>query len=496
MAGRHDSRRRARRRRGTSRWLPVVLVLALLSGGVAVHLDAWERFWDWQRPDPLTEPEEVPPPVGVALPEYAEPTAVADVVPASGSGDVDPSRVRAALAGGLRDKDLGKHVVAMVGDLSGEGPDFRSGTGRLLPASMTKLLTAVAALEAVGPEHTFATRVVAGASPRRLVLVGGGDPYLASKPPSAPDAETAFPERADVVTLARRTAAALAQELGPRATVRLAYDDSLFMGPDDNPRWWRADYVPDDIVAPISALWVDRGRDPDGSGFADDPAQVAAATFARALAARGVTVVGRPTPGRALPDATEVARVESAPLGDIVERLLDVSDNEAAEVVGHHVGLAVSNAGSFEAGAAGVLQTIRSLGVPARGDAVHDGSGLSRFNRVSPATFVEVLRVAASDEQPDLRAVLSGLPVAGFTGSLTYRFADGAPQGRGAVRAKTGTLTGVHALAGVVTDRSGNTMVFVLAADRVKESASLDARQALDRLAADLAACRCSRPGG
>lgn len=496
MAARRGPRQGARVRRGASLWLPVVLVLVLLAGGAAVHLDAWERFWDWRRPDPLTEPEQVPPPAGVELPEYAEPAAVADVVPAPASGDVDPDRVRAALAEGLRDQDLGRHVVAMVGDLSGEGRDFRSGTGRLLPASMTKILTAAAALEAVGPEHTFATRVVAGANPRRLVLVGGGDPYLASKPLGAADAATTFPERADVVTLARRTAAGLARELGRRATVRLAYDDSLFMGPDDNPRWWRADYVPDDIVAPISALWVDRGRDPDGSGYADDPAQVAADTFARALAARGVTVVGRPTPGRAMPDATEVARVESAPLADIVERLLEVSDNEAAEVVGHHVGLAVSNAGSFEAGAAGVLQTLRSLGVPARGDVVHDGSGLSRFNRVSPATFLEVLRTAASEEQADLRAVLSGLPVAGFTGSLTYRFADGAPAGRGSVRAKTGTLTGVHALAGVVTDRGGNTMVFVLAADRVKESASLDARQALDQLAADLAACRCSRPGG
>jgi D-alanyl-D-alanine carboxypeptidase/D-alanyl-D-alanine-endopeptidase (penicillin-binding protein 4) len=87
------------------------------------------------------------------------------------------------------------------------------------------------------------------------------------------------------------------------------------------------------------------------------------------------------------------------------------------------------------------------------------------------------------------------MPVAGFTGSLAYRFADGvAGEGdaRGVVRAKTGTLTGVHALAGVVTDRDGNTMAFVIAADRVRLLDNLDARVAVDDLAADLAACRCS----
>ncbi len=77
-----------------------------------------------------------------------------------------------------------------------------------------------------------------------------------------------------------------------------------------------------------------------------------------------------------------------------------------------------------------------------------------------------------------------GLPVAGFTGSLETRFEDAAPQGRGRVRAKTGTLTGVSALAGVATDLDGNPMVFVLMADRVALEDTLDAREALDALAA------------
>jgi D-alanyl-D-alanine carboxypeptidase/D-alanyl-D-alanine-endopeptidase (penicillin-binding protein 4) len=84
------------------------------------------------------------------------------------------------------------------------------------------------------------------------------------------------------------------------------------------------------------------------------------------------------------------------------------------------------------------------------------------------------------------------MPVAGFTGSLTYRFAEGPPVARGLVRAKTGTLTGVHALAGIAVGRDGVPMAFVLGADRSPPDARYDAQEALDRAAAALAACRCS----
>jgi D-alanyl-D-alanine carboxypeptidase/D-alanyl-D-alanine-endopeptidase (penicillin-binding protein 4) len=124
---------------------------------------------------------------------------------------------------------------------------------------------------------------------------------------------------------------------------------------------------------------------------------------------------------------------------------------------------------------------------------VYDGSGLSRQDRLAPATLTAVLRLAAGDDHPELRAVITGLPVAGFSGSLEQRFEDGAPEGRGRVRAKTGTLTGVSALAGVATDLDGHPMVFVLMADRVALPDTLTAREALDALAAGLGACHCGR---
>ena len=102
-----------------------------------------------------------------------------------------------------------------------------------------------------------------------------------------------------------------------------------------------------------------------------------------------------------------------------------------------------------------------------------------------------MVRLAASAEHPELRSVLTGLPVAGFTGSLTYRFDKGPAEAKGRVRAKTGTLTGVHGLAGVADDASGARMVFVLVADRVRLLKNLEAQTLIDRVAGALGACRC-----
>ena len=137
--------------------------------------------------------------------------------------------------------------------------------------------------------------------------------------------------------------------------------------------------------------------------------------------------------------------------------------------------------------------SLEDLGVPLAGVVLHDGSGLSRAGRLTGAALVAVLQAAADADRPELRPLLTGLPVGGFTGSLATRF-DTAPRaGVGRVRAKTGTLTGVRALAGVATDRAGTAMAFVLSADRIRYNDTLEAEQDLDELAGALGACRCSR---
>jgi len=187
--------------------------------------------------------------------------------------------------------------------------------------------------------------------------------------------------------------------------------------------------------------------------------------------------------------AIPVASVRSATVARIVEEMLVRSDNEAAEVLSRQVARAEGRPASFAGGASAVRAVLDRLGIDTAGDRIYDGSGLSREDRLSPGTLLAVLEAASDADRPHLRTVVAGLPVAGFTGSLTYRFDEGDPQGLGTVRAKTGTLTGVHGLAGVATSRDGAVMAFAFVADRAGPTA--EAETALDDLAARLAGCGC-----
>jgi D-alanyl-D-alanine carboxypeptidase/D-alanyl-D-alanine-endopeptidase (penicillin-binding protein 4) len=465
------------------RALAVLVVLALIAGGVAAwRLDLLDRSFDIDA-GRMPEPPVVAPPPGLDLPPVEVPDSVAE--PLSERPRLDPGAVRRAVQQDLRDPDLGRHVLAVVAPLGGGAASYTLGSGLAMPASTTKIVTSAAALYALGPDHVFETTVVRDGR-GRVVLVGGGDPLLASTPD---DEDTAYPPRADVVTLAQRTAKSLKSK-GIRS-VRLGYDAGLFTGPAVNPNW-RADYIPDAVVSPTSALWVDEGRPASGFGRVADPAAAAADTFAAALARAGIKVLGAPEEATA-PDTEPIATVTSAPVAEIVERILTVSDNEAAEVLLRHVGIAAEGAGSIEAGRRGVRRILDSQGISLRSSELYDGSGLSRESRLDPRVLVDVLRLALDPTHPELRAVITGLPVAGFTGSLTDRMDQGPPAGRGRVRAKTGTLTGVTSLAGIAADVDGNTMVFVLMADRVRKNKDLLARVAMDNAAASLGACHCGR---
>ncbi|GAA1954235.1 hypothetical protein GCM10009798_11790 [Nocardioides panacihumi] len=468
-------RRDTRHRRRAVRWIAPLLTLALV---VAAAATAYDLGWveNWLDRTPAAAPTPTPDPWESPVPS---PQAV-DAAEASRTPD--PAKVRAALAGPLGDTDLGKHVVTEIAPLYGGAPVLTSGSGAAVPASTTKLLTSAAALDVLGPETTFATKVVQPA-PGRIVLVGGGDPLLGSKP-----GKGAYPPRADLRTLAVGTAAALRK--AGATHVRLGFDDSLFAAPTTSPHW-PANYVPDDVVSHITALWADQGNDASGRRV-DDPSQAAAALFADDLRAQGIAVRGRLVRTHAA--GTAVAQVESAPLREIVTHTLETSDNDAAEVLAHHVGAKVGGSGSFDGGVAGMVATLGKLGVPTAGLVLYDGSGLSREDRITPATLTGVLRVAA--QKPQLAAVLGGLPVAGFTGSLIERFDDPASApGLGLVRAKTGTLTGVSSLAGTATDLDGNVMTFVIMADKIAPASTLGARRALDDAAAALASCHCSSSG-
>jgi len=371
-----------------------------------------------------------------------------------------PGRAGGTYGGSVVDVGTGKVLYAQ-GD-----------TRALTPASTMKLLSSAAALSALGPQHRFTTRVVRARS-SQIVLVGGGDPYLETGRRGG---------RASMADLATATARALSKAKQRRVALR--YDASRFSGPAFSPTW-PAGYR--GLVAPMSALWVNQAR--SGSGRAADPAGSAARAFATALERRGIDVTTVKA-GRAARNADVVAAVRSLPLEQIVEAVLTHSDNDAAEVVFRQAAVASGEPGSYAGGQRAVERRLRTLDVWRPGTRVYDGSGLSRDNAVPPATLTALLRLAADPRHPELRALLTGLPVAGVAGSLSDRFRDARSRdGRGLVRAKTGTLTGVYALAGYVRSRDGQLLVYAFLVNRA--GSQLAAETWLDRVTARLSQCGC-----
>ncbi|WP_283139266.1 D-alanyl-D-alanine carboxypeptidase/D-alanyl-D-alanine endopeptidase [Rhizohabitans arisaemae] len=387
------------------------------------------------------------------------------------------------LEAALRDPALGSNVAAVVVDAADGTTLFARNHGSpLTPASTTKVVTAVAALASLGPDARLSTRVVRGQTKDSVILVGGGDPTLAG-----PRAYDVYPKPALLSALAQRTAQALkAQKI---TKVRLGYDDSLFLG-SRTAASWKPGYVPEGSVAPITALEIDGGRlHPNGHARSTDPPALATSAFASLLTKEGISVV-RGQRVKAAPKAAELARVDSPPVYALVERMLTLSDNDLAEALARHIAINEGKPASFDGGAQAVKAVLSGLEV-ATGVEVYDGSGLSVKNRLTPMALAKMLAVAAGPEHTYLRGAISGLPVAGFTGTLADRYGAGPNRvGAGAVRAKTGTLNGVSTLAGVTRTADGRMLAFAFLADRVPGVPR--AQVALDRLASIVATCGCS----
>jgi D-alanyl-D-alanine carboxypeptidase/D-alanyl-D-alanine-endopeptidase (penicillin-binding protein 4) len=155
------------------------------------------------------------------------------------------------------------------------------------------------------------------------------------------------------------------------------------------------------------------------------------------------------------------------------------------------VAIAEGQPASFVGAAAATRTVLARLGLPA-GDQLLDGSGLSAQDRVTPALLAALLRTAAGPARPQLHALVPGLPVSGYLGTLDDRYRTGpAALAAGQVRAKTGTLDGVSSLAGLVRGRDGRLLAFAVVADRVPVGGTLPAEAALDDVAAALAGCGC-----
>jgi D-alanyl-D-alanine carboxypeptidase/D-alanyl-D-alanine-endopeptidase (penicillin-binding protein 4) len=389
--------------------------------------------------------------------------------------------VASAINALLGDPALGSNVTAHVVDvatgqvLAGRGSDTPT-----IPASTIKLVTAAASLAALGPNHQFVTRALAGAGPGEVVLVGGGDVTLAA------GTSGTYPDAANLPALAEQVKKAL----GGTAPTKLSYDPSIFGAPPSGP--WDPDILTNGVVAPITGLMTDGGRaDPKVRGQArrvTDPAGTAAAAFATLLGIPAGGVIA----GNAPAGAKELGSVKSMPLSRQVEIMLTESDNVIAEALARHVAIKRGKPATFVGGAEAQQEQIAELGFPGE-LSLADGSGLARADKVSPSLLVDLVALAAKPDRAGLRAVHTGLPVAAYSGTLVNRFkkANAGGAAAGVVRVKTGTLRSVSSVAGVVFTADGRELAVAVLADNVPIGGTGPAQDALDRILAALAACGC-----
>lgn len=472
--------------------LTLVVALGGGLGGVAVFQpDLMSNLLDtpdWQSPSAAPPAEPAVAPVLAALADAPLPDAAA---------------LKKVLDPLVISSPLGSSVSASVVDVTtGEVLYERAPTEMITPASNTKLVTAAAVLITRGPDHRLTTRVVAGPNPGEVVLIGAGDATLGVT------AKKFYEGAAQLDDLA----AQVKKAMGATPITKVITDGSLYSGPTASPEW-----PPGTVgggeelnVSRMTALMINGARTDIKDRVApfkryNDPERAAGDQFAKLLglsgsvkgkapAEAGPTAAGSAAPNnsaQAGPPApgAELGAVRSAPLLRQVEQMLTESDNTLAEALAHQVALAKGQPGSFVGAAAAIEQVVTELGLDATQSDLVDGSGMSPKNKLSPKVLTGLLVKAAGGADSHLSDFFNGLPVAGWSGTMTLRFAK-SKSGFGVVRAKSGTLNGVNSLSGVVQTADGRLLAFAVLADNVPADRET-AQNALDKIAASIAVCGC-----
>jgi D-alanyl-D-alanine carboxypeptidase/D-alanyl-D-alanine-endopeptidase (penicillin-binding protein 4) len=402
----------------------------------------------------------------------------------------------------------------------------------LVPASNVKVLTAIAALSVFGPTHRFTTDLYADAPPDAegaidVLSIYGGDPALTSEE-------------------VWRLAAQLRRVGVLRIRSGLRLDDSAFDGERWHPSWGRVSARA--YHAPVGALSVNYGAfavqvgagekpgDPvrvlveppvpflrltnrartgrtrdrrsldvaraSANGFEDvvvsgvvpagsgdrvlyrsvgDPARYAGAVIRAQLEASGIPVGDATILGPVPETATPLLAFEGRSLAETVRLFVKFSNNAIAESLVKAMGARASGGpGTWANGIPALRNALASLGLDVEPLKLVDGSGLSYANRVPPRSLVEALRIADRSFRfgPEL---VSALPIAGGDGTLEDRAEDAAHR----VRAKTGLLTRVTALAGFAQRADGDGVVFCVMANGYRGGDEA-AMAALDHFVAEL----------
>jgi D-alanyl-D-alanine carboxypeptidase len=307
------------------------------------------------------------------------------------------------------------------------------------PASLLKIISAVALLDYVDPDFRFTTEILTGNTPNTLIIAGALDPWM--------ERNNTLATKMGRVSLPKIVKTALkkldADNGAPIETLRIEYSKMHSVDLD----FIKAQFVARDIKVSMAKVTAAEGK---------------------------------------LNSKESIAKFDSPPLQKIMDWMLIWSDN----TLGNRMAMYASMKAGFGYTESGIeetfIKTLSNLGIESTGLNAVDGSGLSRSNRVSAQMLAELL--LKTYENDKYRTIYGGLPVGGVNGTMRNRFVSSAPKAIGLVRTKTGSLTGVVSLAGYVQggDRE---YIFVAIADQIPKypSAARAARIALDKVLAKFA---------
>jgi len=414
-------------------------------------------------------------------PAPAAATASPGIVPVADSATKPtPDRLAATLAPLVADPNLGALTGRITDAVTGAQLWAQGADVPMQPASTNKVLTTAAALLALDRDARLTTRVMASGQPGVVVLKGGGDPTLSAAPAGQ---DTWYRDAARISDLADQV-----RRSGIFVTT-VQVDVGAFSGPTMAPGWDPADIDGGDI-APMEAVMLDGGRTQPvsvDSARSTTPALDAGRALAVALKVDPAKVTVLPA---GTPSGQEIASVQSPPLIERLRQMMNESDNVMAESIGREVAAEQNRPQSFDGAVQAVLGQLDKAKIDTGNARLLDSSGLSVHDRLTAETLDGVVNAAAGTDQPKLRPLLDVLPIAGGSGTLSNRYldTDGGRAAAGYLRAKTGSLTGTNALAGIVTDASGRVLTFAF----ISNNAGPTGRTAIDALAAVLRSCGCS----
>ncbi|MDR3036205.1 MAG: D-alanyl-D-alanine carboxypeptidase, partial [Kitasatospora sp.] len=336
----------------------VLLVLVAAGGASAVPAVANKLGLPWAPNAPKgSAPEPADASLALHGPDESTPGASANGVGSALSGPAAASAL-ANLSGSVIDPANG----TVLWDHSSNTP--------LTPASTTKILTVSAALLAMEPTKRISTKIVQGADPGTVVLVGGGDPSLTALPVGTDS--PLYPGAAHIDDLVNQVKKA------DSTISKVQVDVSAYTGPVTAPGWEASD-APSLFGAPIVPVMADGGRNnpkADETMRAANPATAVTQLVADKLGASAAGTTKAPEGAKVL------GEVQSAPLPDLAYALLQISDNVLADALGRQVAMATGGDPSFEGASAAVKKVLGDHGFDVNGLQLFDTSGLSSKNKV------------------------------------------------------------------------------------------------------------------